>query len=118
MRFANLIASTIIVFASTSVLAADISKPSLFTSPPSYLKSFPLNTVHTADLIGALGVPDKTATLGATTYASYVLGEGYGRREFVFIITNDVVVDVQYNSQGAYNGDTAKKEQAGDQDKG
>src|SRR5215475_9450057 len=117
MKLKKVIVSIVGVFISTSVLAADVSKPTLFTSPPSYLKSFPLNSVHTADLIGALGVPDKTATLGQTTYASYVLGEGYGKREFVFIITNDVVVDVQYNSQGPYNGDTAKKEQTGDQDK-
>src|SRR6185312_13694732 len=102
MRPVNAFLATVLALVSLSASAADISKPSLFTSPPSYLKSFPLNTVHTADLIGALGVPDKTANLGATTYASYVLGEGYGRREFVFIITNDIMVDVQYNSQGAY----------------
>jgi|SRR5579885_523913 len=113
MKSVRTVLSLILVLASASALAADISKPTLFTSPPSYLKSFPLGTVHAADLIGALGVPDKTATIGPTTYASYVLGEGYGKREFVFIITNDVVVDVQYNSQGAYNGDTAKKEQSG-----
>lgn len=87
------------------------SKPTIFTSPLSYLDSFPLGTVTKDELISNLGIPDKTNEFEGQTYYTYELGEGHGKRQFVYIISGDVVTDVKYHDQGPYNGSSAKKRQ-------
>ena len=86
-------------------------KPTVMTNPPSYLQSFPLNSVTQDQLIQDLGLPDKSIEIGDQLYLSYELGEGWGAREYIYVLENNVVTDVRYNDQGPYNGSSAKKMQ-------
>ena len=88
-----------------------ISKPTIFTNPLSYLNKVPLNTTTKDELINELGIPDKTTESGGKTYLAYELGKDFGKREFVYIISNDIVIDVTYHDQGPFNGASAKKRQ-------
>jgi hypothetical protein len=87
-------------------------KISLFTSPPNFLREFPIGEATQADVLASLGVPDESADLSGQTMWSYEYGTGYGRRKFTFVIVDEVVVDVVYNDQGRYNGMSAKQAQA------
>jgi hypothetical protein len=88
------------------------SKPTIMTNPLSYLDSFPLGKVSKESVIGNLGIPDKTSEFEGKTYYSYELGEGYGKRQYVYELTNSIVTDVRYNDQGPYNGSSAKQRQS------
>jgi hypothetical protein len=87
-------------------------KPTIMTNPPSYLQSFPLNSVTQDQLIQDLGVPDKSIKIGDQLYLSYELGEGWGEREYIYVLEDNVVIDVRYNDQGPYNGSSARKIQS------
>ena len=85
------------------------SKPTIFFNPLSYLDKFPLGVITQESLISNLGLPDKSYDFDGKTYLSYQLGEGYGLREYVYVISNGVVTDVQYHDQGPSNGSSALK---------
>jgi len=86
-------------------------RPTIFTSPPSYLASFPLGQVSEAQVKSKIGPPDSTTTIDGHKALVYVVGEGYGRRKFTYIIDHGVVADVRYNDSGPYNGITARGQQ-------
>ena len=88
------------------------SKPTIMTNPLSYLDRFPLGKVTKESLINNLGIPDKTSDLEGKTYYSYELGEGYGKRQYVYELTDGIVTDVRYHDQGPYNGSSAKQRQS------
>lgn len=102
---------TLLVYGCGTPMVSGFSKPTIFTIPPSYLDSFPLGSVTKDELISNLGVPDKSSELDGKTYLAYELGEGYGKRQYVFEISNGIVTDVRYHDQGPYNGSSAKKRQ-------
>ncbi len=54
-----------------------LSKPSIMTSPPSYLASVELGKKSVDDVIEVMGVPDKSKDIAGKSYLSYELGEGY-----------------------------------------
>ena len=87
-------------------------KPTIFSNPLSLLDSFPLGKVTKENLINNLGVPDKTSVLEGKTYYSYGFGEGGGKRQYVYELTDDIVTDVRYHDQGPYNGSSAKQRQS------
>jgi len=85
-----------------------ISKPTLWTSPNGYLSTFPLNTVSTNELESVLGPPESVHTRNDETQYVYVLARGeIGERRFVYIMIDNLVVDVRYYDTGPYNGGTA-----------
>ena len=88
------------------------SKPTIMSDPLSYLDSFPLGKVTKENLINNLGIPDKTSDLEGKIYYSYELGEGWGKRQYVYELTDGVVTDVRYHDQGPYNGSSAKQRQS------
>jgi hypothetical protein len=88
------------------------SKPTIFTNPVKYLSNYSLGNVSKSDLISGMGIPDKTVEFEGQSFYSYEFGEGYGRREFIYVVQGGVVVDVRYNDQGPYNGSSAKALQA------
>ena len=92
-------------------VADGYSKPTILTNPLSYLSKFPLGKVTKESLINNLGVPDETINLKGKTCCSYELGEGYGKRQFVYELTDGIVTDVHYHDQGPYNGSSAKRRQ-------
>lgn len=86
-------------------------KPSIATSPPGYLQSFPLGSVTETEMISKSGPPDRTIDFGGKKAFVYQLGEGLGVRTFTYIFEHGVIADVLYNDNGPYNGSTAKKAQ-------
>ena len=89
--------------------------PSVVTNPASYLEDFPLNSVTKDDLIEDVGMPDKSMESGGQTYLSYEIGEGWGEREYIYVIEDGVVTNIRYNDQGPYNGSSAKRLQRGEE---
>ena len=90
-----------------------LKKPGLLTNPVKYVKRFPLNNVSKAELVEKIGVPDGSMDIANQTYLSYKLGEGFGAREWIYVVADGVVVDVLYKDRGPYNGISAKGKQAG-----
>jgi hypothetical protein len=90
-----------------------IPKPTIFSIPTSYLARFPLGVVTKDKLIDSLGIPDKTTQFEGKTYLAYEVGNknSWGAREFVYVLADNIVIDVRYNDQGAYNGLSAKETQ-------
>lgn len=103
--------ASIILTGCASVGPHGSDKPTIMTNPPSYLESFPLNSVTQGQLVQDLGVPDKSINVGNQTLLSYEVGEGWGEREYIYVIEDDVVTDVRYNAQGPYNGSSASEMQ-------
>ena len=87
-------------------------KPSIATSPPGYLESFPLGSMTETEMISKSGPPDRTIDIGGKKAFVYQLGEGLGVRTYTYIFEDGVIVDVLYNDNGPYNGSTAKKAQS------
>jgi len=87
-------------------------KPSIATSPPGYLESFPLGSVTETEMISKSGPPDRTIDIGGKKAFVYQMGEGLGVRTYTYIFERDVIADVLYNDNGPYNGSTAKKAQS------
>lgn len=92
-----------------SVSKDGISKPTIYTSPISYLENFPLNSISEEKLINHLGLPDKSTQLNDKSYYSYEVGKGYGERQYIYEVNNGIVTNVRYNDQGMYNGSSAKE---------
>ena len=97
------------VLSSPVVAEEKLKKPTIFTNPIKYLKKVPLNKLSADEVIGILGMPDKSNELFGKTYLSYELGEGYGKREFVYEISEGKLTDVRYHDQGPYNGKKASE---------
>ena len=108
-RIMGFVIATILLSGCASVGPNGGGKPTIMTNPPSYLQSFPLNSMTQDQLIQDLGVPDKSIEIGDQLYLSYELGEGWGEREYIYVLEDDVVIDVRYNDQGPYNGSSARK---------
>lgn len=108
IRFLGLIIAGVLLSGCASVGPNGSGKPTIMTNPPSYLKSFQLNSVTQDKLIQDLGVPDKSIEIGDQVYLSYQLGEGWGEREYIYVLEENLVVDVRYNAQGPYNGSSAR----------
>ncbi|WP_155903242.1 hypothetical protein [Marinobacter gelidimuriae] len=108
-RFLGLIIVVIILSGCASVGPNGSGKPTIMTNPPSYLQSFPLNSITQDQLIQDLGVPDKSIEIGDQLYLSYQLGEGWGEREYIYALEDNLVTDVRYNDQGPYNGSSARQ---------
>jgi len=104
---------TLMVFLSitgcASVSKDGISKPTIYTSPTSYLKSFPLGSITEESLINHLGLPDKSTQLNGKNYYSYEIGTGYGEKQYIYEVNDGIVTNVRYNDQGMYNGSSAKE---------
>jgi hypothetical protein len=96
---------------STIIKKGRISKPTMSTKQFSYLDSFPLGKVIKLELFINLGVPDKKSMRHGNIYYSYELGEGDGKREYVYVIKDDIVVDVIYKDQSPYSGTSARDRQ-------
>ena len=92
-------------------MVGGFNKPTIMTKPMSYLDNFSLGSVTKGELISNCGIPDKTNEYEGKTYLTYEVGQGYGKRQFVYILSNDVIVDVQYHDQGPYNASSAMKRQ-------
>lgn len=92
-----------------SVSKEGISKPTIYTSPTSYLENFPLGSITEENLINHLGLPDKSTQLNGKSYYSYEVGSGYGERQYIYEVSGGIVTNVRYNDQGMYNGSSAKK---------
>lgn len=88
-----------------------ISKPTLATSVPSYLDTFPLNQVSKDALIQTVGLPDKSSKIDGKVYLSYEMGTGFGKRQWIYEITDNIVSNVRYHDSGPYNGMSAKTRQ-------
>lgn len=101
----------LVVYGCATPSMSGFSKPTILTNPLSYLDSFPLGLVTKDEIISNLGVPDKSSGLDGKTYLAYELGEGYGKRQYVFELSNGIVTDVRYHDQGPYNSSSAKKRQ-------
>jgi len=99
-------------FLLSSCLAAGGLKPTLGTSPPSYLESFPLGTVTETEMISVAGPPDWTYTVSGKHAFVYQLGDRDGIRTFTYLFDHGVVVDVLYNHSGPHDGSTARSQQA------
>ncbi len=84
-------------------------KPSILTMPPSYLSSFPLNTITEEEMMFKSGPPDKNIKIGDKKAMVYQMGEHLGKRTYTYILDNDLIIDVLYNDDGPYNGSTARK---------
>ena len=87
--------------------AAGGLKPTLTTSPPSYLRSFPLASLTEFDLVAQAGPPNSTLEIAGKKAFVYRLGEDFGARTFTYTFDNGVVTDVIYNDNGPYNGSRA-----------
>jgi len=87
-------------------------RPTLFTIPPSYLKSFPLGSITEDDLLVRIGPPENriTGPRGLTSIV-YSVGSEYGRKTFTYVMKDGFVADVIYNDNGPYNGTRASKTQ-------
>ena len=109
LLFIGIILVSLFVVSCASTSPDGYSKPTIFTSPISYLNDFPLNSVKKENLIIHLGLPDKSDEFEGKIYYSYEVGEDYGKREYIFEVTDDVITDVRYNDQGPYNGSSAKQ---------
>lgn len=94
-----------------SSLNNSVSKPTISTKPPSYLRNFPLGSVSKDELTSNLGAPDNTIEMGDIMYFAYELGEGEEKRQYVYEISDGIVTDVKYHDQGPLNGSSAKKMQ-------
>lgn len=103
--------SLLIVGCATPVIDG-YSKPTVATNVVSYLDDFPLGKVTKDSLINNLGIPDKISEFEGKTYYSYDLGHGYGKRQYVYELTDGLVTDVRYHDQGPYNGSSARKRQS------
>lgn len=105
-----------IVFALALLLTACAGagglKPSIFSTPPSYLSSFPLNTVTESEMILKAGPPSRTTEINGNKALVYQMGEGFGERTWTYIIENGVIIDVVYNDHGSANGSTATQYQS------
>jgi len=103
--------SMFLVAGSAMAKEAKIPKPTIFTIPTSYLAHFPLGAVTKDKLIDNLGIPDKTTQFEGKTYFAYEIGNknSWGAREFVYVLSDDIVIDVRFNDQGPYNGSSAKE---------
>jgi len=84
-----------------------LAKPTILTNPLKYLKSVPLGQLTMDEAMAVLGLPDKTSEVGGKTYLSFELGEGYGKREFVYEFSDGKLTDVRYHDSGPYNGSAA-----------
>lgn len=113
-RILLVIVSLVIACTTPLIVTADeqLKKTTIFTNPIKYLKKIPLNSFSMEEVISVLGMPDKSNELMGKTYLSYELGEGYGKREFVYEITNGKLTDVRYHDQGPYNGSKASELQS------
>jgi hypothetical protein len=96
---------------STLIKKGKISKPTMSTKPFSYLDSFPLGEVIKLELYINLGVPDRKSGSHGNIYYSYELGKGDRKREYMYVIKNDIIVDVIYKDQGPYSGSSARDRQ-------
>ena len=94
-----------------SACAAGGLKPSIMTSPPGYLQSFPLGSVTETEMISKAGPPDRTIDIDGKKAFVYQFGELLGVRTFTYMFERGVIADVLYNDNGPYNGSTAKKAQ-------
>ncbi|MFH1984159.1 MAG: hypothetical protein ABIL58_20150 [Pseudomonadota bacterium] len=107
MRFLMIVC--VIFFVSCT--AAGGIKPTVYTAPPSYLKTFPLGQITEKEMIMKAGPPNRTIEIDGKKAFVYDLGEVMGARSFTYIFENGVVDDVLYNDMGQYNGITAKQYQ-------
>lgn len=82
-------------------------RPTLLTSPTSYLASFPLEKITETELINKIGPPDDIIEIGGTRALVYRMGRDFGVRSYTYLISDGVVVDVLYNDGGSYNGSSA-----------
>ena len=83
-------------------------KATIFTSPPTYLKEFPLDTISEADMLARVGPPDKVVDAAGKKRLVYQMGNHYGQRTFSYELTGGMVTDVIYNDNGPYNGLSAR----------
>ena len=88
-----------------------LGKPTIFSSPVSYVETVGLNIYTRQDVMRVLGNPHNVANIGGKEYWSYHLGEGYGDRTYTYIFKGPYFVDVRYNDNGPYNGITASNYQ-------
>ncbi len=87
-------------------------RPTMFSMPPTYLSSFPLNQLTETEMMVKAGPPDDVITYGGKRALVYRFGEMAGKRSFTFLLDEDLIVDVVYNDNGPYNGTTAQQYQS------
>ena len=99
----------LLVLALSGCTAAGGLRPSSFTYPSGYLKSFPLGTVTAEEMLQKVGPPDNTIEVSGKKAFVYQIGSG--RRTYTYVFDGGTVSDVIYNENGILNGSTAKLEQ-------
>lgn len=86
-------------------------QPTVFTAPPSYLASFPLDTMTEDQLVTQIGPPSSVYEKGGNRLLAYTMGEAAGVRTYTYKVTNDIITDVTYHDSGYYSGSSARKVQ-------
>ena len=86
-----------------------LTKPSAFTNPVKYLTSVPLGQLSMDEALGVLGAPDKQMEVGGKTYLTFEVGEGLGKRQFVYEFSDGKLTDVRFHQSGPYNGSKASE---------
>ena len=101
----NIITAIAALLISTIATGAEIERPGLSDNPRTYLKEFPLDVVEQDELIEAVGAPDKSSSVGDTTYVTYNISKtDTGTIEYTFIIKGGKVVNVKYLNAGNFFG--------------
>ena len=88
-----------------------LGKPSIFSSPVTYMETVGLGMYTRDDVMNVMGNPHTVSNLHGNEYWGYFLGQDYGERTYTYIFDGDLLVDVRYNDNGPYNGMTAKQRQ-------
>ena len=88
-----------------------LGKPSIFSSPVSYMETIGLGVYTREDVMRVLGNPHNVTDMGDKEYWGYFMGQDYGERTYTYIFQGDLLVNVRYNDNGPYNGLTARKSQ-------
>lgn len=105
----------LLLVVSTSASAKDKSehgvyRPTLSTSPKSYLKNFALKVATTNEVIEYVGAPDKTLSVGDSDFLTYNIDpDDTGVIEYTFEIKEGVVVNVTYLNSGNFFGVTQRE---------
>ena len=86
-------------------------KPSLFTYPPNYLRTFPLDQFSETDLLIKIGPPLRNIEIGGGRAFVYKIAKSVTQveRTFTYIFKDGFVHDIIYNDDGPYNGMSARK---------
>jgi hypothetical protein len=116
VRKVLLLLALFLALAATSAAAGNTSpngvfRPTLSTSPKSYLKHFPLNLATTDEVIQYVGTPDKSFSLSGSDYLTINIEPkgGSGVIEYTFEIKDGTVVNVTYLNSGNFFGVTQRE---------